>query len=388
MSHAVRRIEPGGIIGVLGGGQLGRMMTLAARQMGYGVHVYSPEADSPTGPVADQHWISSWSAVEPLRQFAQSVAVVTYEFENVPLDAARLVGEYAPVHPRVEALAVAQHRGREKDFLRQCGIPVAAYARVESSADLSAALAAVGPPGILKTSGGGYDGKGQCRVTNESEAESAWATLGHSPAVYERLVEFDAELSVIGARAANGHCVFYGPIANEHANHILDVSTLPAALPAQTAKEAVEITRTVLERLNVVGVLCVEFFLDTRGRLLVNEMAPRPHNSGHLTIDAHMTSQFEQQVRAVCGLPLGSAEQWRPAAMANLLGDLWTGGEPNWGGVLEMEDVKLHLYGKGEARPGRKMGHLTSFGSSAAEARQRVLAARERLTSSSSRTRH
>jgi 5-(carboxyamino)imidazole ribonucleotide synthase len=256
---------------------------------------------------------------------------------------------------------------------------VAPFRTVRSLPDLRAALAEVGLPAVLKQAAWGYDGKGQARVSSAAEAASAWTALATPEAILESFVDFEREVSVVAARGLDGSVAHYGVIENAHRNHILDVSTSPAAVPPRVAQEAVRLAEVVLEALDVVGVLCVEFFLTRDGRLLINELAPRPHNSGHLTVDAHLTSQFEQQLRAVCGLPLGSTEALRPAAMANLLGDLWAAGEPDWRSALARPDVKLHLYGKTEPRPGRKMGHLTALGATPEEARRRVLSAREAL---------
>ncbi|HYO13606.1 MAG TPA: 5-(carboxyamino)imidazole ribonucleotide synthase, partial [Thermoanaerobaculia bacterium] len=259
--------------------------------------------------------------------------------------------------------------------------PVTPYAPVRSLEELRSALGALGAPAVLKTAGWGYDGKGQVRIGSPDEAAAAWGELGTDEAILEAFVDFDREISVVAARGLDGSFAHFGVIENRHSRHILDVSVAPAGVPPAVEQEAVEIAKAVLEGLEVVGVLCVEMFLTRDGRLLVNELAPRPHNSGHLTFDACVTSQFEQQLRAVCGLPLGSTERLRPAAMANLLGDLWQDGEPDWAAACAFPEVKLHLYGKAEARPGRKMGHLTALAATPDEALKRVLAARGALTS-------
>jgi 5-(carboxyamino)imidazole ribonucleotide synthase len=276
-------------------------------------------------------------------------------------------------------LHTTQHRLREKTFLARAGFPVTPFRPVGSAADLHVALTDLGLPAVLKTAGFGYDGKGQSKITSPGEADAALAALHGQEAILEAFVEFEREVSVIGARSANGTFTHYGVIENDHQHHILDVSMAPAAVSDKIALEAVEIARSVLETLDVVGVLCVEFFLTADGKLLVNELAPRPHNSGHLTFDGCVTSQFEQQLRAVCGLPLGSTELLRPAAMANLLGDLWQQGEPDWGAACAFPDVKLHLYGKLMPRPSRKMGHLTALAASAGAASKIVCAARAAL---------
>ena len=374
-------VPPGSTVGVLGSGQLGRMFALAARAMGYRVHTYSPEEDSPTGHVADVEVSAPYEDLDRLREFARAIDVLTFEFENVPRIALDAVAEIVPTRPSAEALWVSQNREREKEFLRKVRVPVAGWAPVRTSEELAAALSSVGTPAVLKTAAFGYDGKGQARVPSKdlSEADAAWAALGRVPCVLESFVEFRREISVIAARDAHGRVAFFPPFENEHHRHILDVTRCPAALSPFEEKQAYEITQAILEALQFVGVLCIEFFHAKDGRLLVNEIAPRPHNSGHLTIDACAASQFEEQLRAVCGLPLASTELLRPGAMANLLGDLWAGGEPRWEAACAVPGVALHLYGKKEPRPGRKMGHLTALGATPDEARRTVLAARAAL---------
>jgi 5-(carboxyamino)imidazole ribonucleotide synthase len=373
------RVLPGGTIGVLGSGQLGRMLALAARRMGYRVHTYSPDTDSPTGQVADLEVTGAYDDLDAIRHFASSVDVVTMEFENVSAAAASAAAEVALVRPSGAALHTTQQRAREKAFLSAHGLPVTPWVRVTSAEALGAALAVVGVPAIVKTAAFGYDGKGQQRVNDESDVSAVWARLGGGEAVVEQVVDFVCEVSVVAARGVDGTMVDYGAVENVHRHHILHLTKAPAAVSAQVAAEASALTRRVMEALDYVGVLCVEFFVTRDGRLLVNEIAPRPHNSGHYTIEACATSQFEQQVRAVCGLPLGSTAQVRPAAMINLLGDVWASGEPRWAEVLAMPGVALHLYGKAEPRAGRKMGHLTVVADTAADAVARVTRAYEVL---------
>jgi 5-(carboxyamino)imidazole ribonucleotide synthase len=372
-------IRPGSTIGVLGGGQLGRMFAMAARRLGYRVHTLSPDDDTPTGQIADVEINASYEDLDAVRRFAQGVDVVTFEFENVSAAAAEEAEAHAIVRPNGRALAVAQHRIREKTFLAEHGLPVAPFAPVRSDDDLAAAATSVGAPAVLKTATFGYDGKGQVAITSTADLARAWESIGRREAILESFVDLDREISVIGARGVDGELSHFGPIENAHARHILDVSVAPAALPAAVSALAVTATRAVMEALDYVGILCIEFFVTRDGRLLVNELAPRPHNSGHYTVDACVTSQFEQQLRAVCGLPLGDATLIRPAAMANLLGDLWSKGEPNWSAALAFPAVKLHLYGKAQPRPGRKMGHLTALADTTPEAREIVLAARGAL---------
>lgn len=381
MTGLSRPILPGATVGVLGSGQLGRMFAIAARRMGYRVHTLSPDDDTPTGQVADLEVKAPYDDLDAVRRFAQQVSVVTFEFENVPAATAQVAAEHVPVRPSGAVLHTTQHRGREKEFLQEAGLPVTPWARVRSAAEATAALARLGCPAVLKTAGWGYDGKGQVKVARVEDGAAAFEKLGTGDAVIERFVDFEREVSVVAARGVDGAFVHWGVIANDHANHILDVSIAPAPVPEAVAAEAVAIARAVLELLDVVGVLCVELFLTRDGRLLVNELAPRPHNSGHMTFDACVTSQFEQQLRAICGLPLGSTEWMRPAAMAQLLGDLWAKGEPAWDRALALPDVKLHLYGKLVPRAGRKMGHLTALASTVEEARAKVLAARAALAS-------
>jgi 5-(carboxyamino)imidazole ribonucleotide synthase len=374
-----RVVLPGAAIGVLGSGQLGRMLALAARRMGYRVHTLAPAEDAPAGQVADLEITAEYTDLEAIRTFAQGVQVVTFEFENVPTEAAEAAAELVPVRPSGSALHTTQQRAREKAFLAGHGFPTTPWAAVVTLDELAVALGQIGAPAIVKTAAFGYDGKGQHRVSSIEDGERVWSLIGHQEAIVERVVDFSHELSVVAARGLDAAFAPFAVTENTHREHILETSVSPARVPEDVSAEAVSITRAVMEDLDYVGVLCVEFFLTTDGRLLVNEIAPRPHNSGHLTIDACVTSQFEQQTRAVCGLPLGATTQLRPAAMVNLLGDLWAKGEPDWSGALALPDVKLHLYGKSEPRQGRKMGHITALGDTADEALARVLAARDLL---------
>jgi 5-(carboxyamino)imidazole ribonucleotide synthase len=372
-------ILPGSTIGVLGGGQLGRMFAMAARRLGYRVHTLAPEHDTPTGQIADVEINASYDDVDAVRSFAKAVDVVTFEFENVPAAAATAAEEHAIVRPNSHALAVAQHRIREKTFLVDHGLPVTPFAVIRTALDVGDAESRFAFPAVLKTAAFGYDGKGQVPVARAEDLPAAWDALERREAILEAFIDLDREISVIGARGIDGEWSHFEPIENAHHRHILDVSVAPAGVPAATSALAVDVTRRVMEALDFVGLLCVEFFVASSGQLMVNELAPRPHNSGHLTFDACRTSQFEQQLRAICGLPLGSPEMLQPAAMANLLGDLWEGGEPNWSAALAFPDVKLHLYGKSTPRPGRKMGHLTALAPTPALAKTRVIEARAAL---------
>lgn len=378
-------IVPGSTIGILGSGQLGRMLALAARPLGYRIHVFSPEQDTPAGQVADVEVCAAYDDLDAVRAFARGVDVVTYEFENVPAATAVACQEFAPLHPGPQALHMAQNRLREKTFFAANGLPTAPFTAVQSLADLHNGIVEIGCPAVLKTAVSGYDGKGQIKITHPDEAAAAWSAAGQVDCILEGWVAFERELSVVAARGRDGRFAHYGVIENSHANHILDVSKAPANLAPAVAAQAVEMVQTVMEALDVVGVLCVEFFLTGDNQLLLNEMAPRPHNSGHLTIEACVTSQFEQQARAVCGLPLGDTRYRQPAAMANLLGDLWKfqrrdaeaqRNEMDWTAVLRLPHIKVHLYGKREPRPGRKMGHLTALADSVEEAEKLVREAR------------
>jgi 5-(carboxyamino)imidazole ribonucleotide synthase len=373
-------ILPGARLGVLGSGQLGRMFAIAARRMGYRVHVFSPDRDSPAGQVADVEVAAPYEDLDAIRAFARGVDALTFEFENVPAATAAAAAEHTIVRPGGHALHVTQQRAREKAFLAGLGLPVTPFALVDDEAGLDAAVSRLGTPAVLKSARFGYDGKGQVRIARPGDARDAWRALGGQPCVLERFVDFRLELSVVAARGVDGAFVDYGAIENQHARHILDVSTAPAGVSDAVRQRAVELARAVLEGLDVAGVLCVEFFLTPDDRLLINELAPRPHNSGHFTIDACVISQFEQQVRAMCGLPLGSTRQLSPAAMVNLLGDLWQAGEPDWAALCAFPDVKLHLYGKAEARPGRKMGHVTALAGTTGAACRLALEARTALT--------
>jgi phosphoribosylaminoimidazole carboxylase, PurK protein len=369
-------VLPGSTIGVFGSGQLGRMFAIEARKMGYRVHTFSPDRDTPTGQIADVETSAEYNDLDEVRAFAKSVDVVTFEFENVPSATVEAAAGFTEVHPRGDILHTTQNRLREKLFLSTNGFPVAKFKHVVSLDDLYSGVEEVGVPAVLKTAGFGYDGKGQQRIRSIEEVKAAFTNLNGQDAVLEQFVEFEKEVSVVCARGQIGNFVHYGVIENAHVNHILDISFAPADIRASIRDEAIEIARAIAERFDYVGTLCVEFFLTRDEKLVVNEIAPRPHNSGHLTFGPCVTSQFEQQLRAVCGLPLGSTEFYRPAAMANLLGDVWACGKPNWPAAIAEPDVKLHLYGKSDPRPGRKMGHLTAVGDTAQLAKEAVVRAR------------
>ena len=358
-------IPPGSQIGLLGGGQLARMTALAARRMGYRLRVYDPAGpDAPAAPVCEQIIGARFDDMAALAEFARGLDVATYEFENIPPAALQTVERSCPVHPRWSALEICQDREREKTFLHAHGFPHAPFRVVTTPGELADAVAALGTPCVLKTTGGGYDGKGQLKITADLDPAEAWAQWsGGQPrrGVLEAWVDFDAELSVICARNGRGELRPFPAFENIHTRHILDVTICPARFAPGVLREAEEIARAITEALDVQGLLAVEMFLARDGRVVVNELAPRPHNSGHLTFDASLTSQFEQHARAVCDLPLGGTELLRPAVMVNLLGDLWsTDGlrAPDWTPILADPAAKLHLYGKSRAKPGRKMGHF------------------------------
>lgn len=371
-------IFPGATLGMLGGGQLGRMFTLAAHSMGYRVAVLDPDPLSPAGSVADLHLKAAYQDREALDELAGACAAATTEFENVPAESLRWLAAHCLVRPAGDAVAIAQDRIREKRFLEGCGVAVGPYAAIERESDLDR-LDETLLPGVLKRARFGYDGKGQVRVATRLEARRAYAALGAEPCVLERMLELSCEISVVAARGCDGALRAFPVAENRHRNGILDVSVVPARVPQALAREAEHAAFTVAERLDYCGVLAVEFFVTREGRLLANEIAPRPHNSGHYTIDACVTSQFEQQVRALCGLPLGDTRLLSPVAMVNVLGDAWRRGEPAWETIFRLPDAKLHLYGKHEPRPGRKMGHFTVLGASPDEALERALAVRAAL---------
>lgn len=355
------------------------MLAVAAAQLGYFVHVYSDAPPgSPAGQVAAREISASHEDAAELERFAAGVDVVTVEFENIPAAALELLAAFVPVRPAGQVLHITQNRLREKQFLLQHNLPHAQFREVRSAEELDAAINELGLPAVLKTAGFGYDGKGQVLIRNDSDLPAARNLLQSSAGVLEAFVDFQREVSVVIARSGQ-QLADYGVLENRHAQHVLDVTATSGSEDDPAATKAVQIARKTAELLDYQGLLCVEFFETRTGELLVNELAPRTHNSGHLTIEACVTSQFEQQVRAVCGLPLGATTFHSAAAMANLLGDLWADGEPDWAAALADRDVKLHLYGKGEARPGRKMGHLVALAPTKTEAAQKVEAARKRL---------
>ena len=350
-------ILPGATLGILGGGQLGRMFTLAARTMGYKVMVLDPDAASPAGQMADVHVRADYTDHAALKKLGETCAAVTTEFENVPAASLIELANHCRVSPGADAVAIAQDRSHEKSWLRDQGFATAPFALVNAESDLEAALAATGAPALLKVSRFGYDGKGQARVATLDDARAAFREFGGQPCVLEGFVKLEREVSVVLARSDGGECALFPVAENRHENGILDVSIVPARVPDALAQEARDTARAVADKLGYVGVMAVEFFV-AGGQLLINEIAPRPHNSGHYTLDACVTDQFEQQVRVLCGLPLGDTRLLSPVTMVNILGDRWHDGGPQWDALLAHPNIKLHLYGKEAARPGRKMGHF------------------------------
>lgn len=371
-------IFPDAMLGMLGGGQLGRMFTLAAHSMGYRVTVLDPDPLSPAGAIADVHLKAAYQDREALQQLADTCAAVTTEFENVPADSLRWLASHCAVRPAGDAVAIAQDRIREKAFVRSCGIEVAPYAIIENIADIDGADAALFP-GILKRARFGYDGKGQARVSNATEARKAFKDMGAESCVLEQRIALKCEISAVVARGADSTGRGFPVAENRHRNGILDVSIVPARVVPELAQRATDWALKIAEKLDYCGVLAVEFFVTESGALLVNEMAPRPHNSGHYTLDACATSQFEQQVRTLCGLTLGDTRLLAPVVMVNLLGEAWQHGQPQWERVFNVPEAKLHLYGKHEARDGRKMGHYTMLGATADAALQKALIVRSAL---------
>ena len=350
-----RVLAPGATIGILGGGQLGRMTALAAARLGFRCHIFAIEADSPAAQVCGAATVAEFSDRAALERFAAAVDIATFEFENIPAEAVRWVAAVCPVLPRPEILEIAQDRLREKDFLRSIDVDTAIYREVAGPAALLRAMRDFGYPAVLKSVRLGYDGKGQVTLTPDTKPEEAWRQMGGDIGILESFVDFACEISVIVARGRNGAWATYPPVENQHVGHILDTTIAPARISPEIAMRAEAITRHVAEKLDLVGVLAVEMFVTQAGEILVNEIAPRPHNSGHWTVDACITSQFEQLVRALCGLPLGSVEHHSDAVMKNLLGrDV-----EKWRDALNDPLAKLHLYGKTEIQPGRKMGHVT-----------------------------
>lgn len=365
-------ILPGAMLGLLGGGQLGRMFAMAAQSMGYRVTVLDPAQESPAGSIAERHICADYHDLDALNELSTTCAGVTTEFENVPADALQFLERHCSVSPHAASVSIAQNRILEKQFLAANGFSVAPFRAIQHDHDLVNGIDASYFPGILKVSQFGYDGKGQVRINAPHELRDAFTALQQQPSVLEQLLPLACEISVIVARGFDGKISLFPVAENQHVQGILDISIVPARVPEAVVQQAREMATEVAIKLDYQGVLCIEFFVLTDGRLLINEIAPRPHNSGHYTLDACITSQFEQQARILCRLPQGSTAMLTPAVMVNLLGDLWQSGEPDWSKVLNNPSAKLHLYGKREARPGRKMGHFTVLAATVEQALQQA----------------
>jgi 5-(carboxyamino)imidazole ribonucleotide synthase len=350
-----KRVPTGSTIGMLGAGQLGRMTAMAAAPLGYELHVFTPKAESPTAQVCSKVTVADWDDKEALADFAKSVDVITYEWENIPVDTLEYLENFGDVFPSPHILKIAQDRLAEKRFVNDAGVPTAPFAEVETFDELKEAVDDIGTPCVVKSARFGYDGKGQATIETPDDLEEAWRTIGERRAIVEGFVDYVCEMSVIIARSPSGQLAVYDPVLNHHVDHVLDTTEAPSPADAALCERAVDIARTLGEAFDLVGILAVELFLTRDDELLVNEVAPRPHNSGHWTIDACHTSQFEQFVRAVCDLPLGSPKRHSDAVMKNLLGPIGD----RWLEALEDPEANLHLYGKTEAYPGRKMGHVT-----------------------------
>lgn len=348
-------LRPGATVGIIGGGQLGRMTAMAAARLGYRVHIFTPEANSPAAQVADQTTVAAYDDTAALDAFAETIDVATFEFENVPVATARRLAAKVPLRPGANCLGIAQDRLKEKAFLNANGAPTAPFARIASPAELACALDEIGRAAVLKTATLGYDGKGQVMIGANTDPATAYLAMGADVGILEGFIDFALEVSVILARDAAGNTCAFDVVENRHANHILDVTLAPAAISADTARQAEKIAAGIAEALDLVGLLAVEMFVTKDGAVLVNEIAPRPHNSGHWTIDACVTNQFEQFTRAVCGLPLGAPTRHSDAAMKNLIGK----DVERFDALTHDAGAKIHLYGKAQALPGRKMGHVT-----------------------------
>lgn len=363
------RINPGATIGIIGGGQLGKMLAIAAARLGYRTHIFTPETDSPAQQVASQTTVAAYDDADALKAFAKAVDAVTYEFENIPHASLTLLEQTVTVSPSADILRLSQHRGREKTMLNDNGIATAPWRLVRSAKDAIAAAAELGAPGVLKTAELGYDGKGQVMVQADTDLTQAWESLKTEEAVYEGFINFECEISVIVARNEMSGCVAFPAVQNIHVNHILATTVAPAPIDKAIRKQAAAIAKSIAEALDLRGLLAVEMFVTREGDVLVNELAPRPHNSGHWTIDACVTSQFEQAIRAICGLPLGSPRRLYNAVMKNLIGE----DVHQWYDYLQEPNTKVHLYGKKEVRAGRKMGHITRLGKKAKPSKKWVL---------------
>ncbi len=372
-------IMPGAKLGLLGGGQLGRLFTMAAHYLGYKVIVLDSSPDSPAGHVADRFICADYENSHALEVLSNECAAITTEFENIPAESLRKLAETCVVSPDADSVSIAQNRIAEKQFLAANGFAIAPFEIIGEAGEILETHSTELFPGILKVSQFGYDGKGQRHVKNQAQLEAAFDDLGKATCVLEQLMPLVSEISVIVARGTDGALETFPVAENQHVNGILDISIVPARIPQELIQQAQYLASKVAQKLDYQGVLCVEFFVLEDGQLLINEIAPRPHNSGHYSIDACVTSQFEQQVRILCGMPLGNTTLHSAVVMVNLLGDLWHTGEPDWPFVLQQSSTKLHLYGKTEARPGRKMGHFTVLDETTDKALSKALKIKRQL---------
>lgn len=351
-------IKPGKIIGIIGNGQLGRMSAIEAKKMGYQVYVYGPGTETPAGQVSDIEVDGHYDDINKLTLFAQGCDVLTFEFENIPAISLEAIRAVTPIHPDPSVLEISQNRLGEKTWFEANGFPTTPFEEVRSAEEVGSTVKKWNTRAVIKTLTLGYDGKGQTKVDPGSDFVAAWKSAGVQTAILEKWVDFDHEISVIVARNESGEVVTYPVFENIHRNHILDTTIFPARLEKPVKRQARELAKSMAEKMNLIGLLTIELFVTSDGRLLVNEIAPRPHNSGHVTFDVCPVSQFQQHIRAICNLPLGNTEPLTPGVMINILGDSWTDGEPNWKHLLSMDFVNLHLYGKLDPKPGRKMGHV------------------------------
>ena len=379
----MKTIVPGSTIGILGGGQLGRLLALAAQQMGFRVVAYTPEDHSPISQVCAKTIVAPFEDLDAIKLFAQETSVLTFEREDIPERTMEEAAKATRIAPSLEALRICQNRLRQKTYLTDHGFKTVPFRHINSLETLEAAIGKIGLPAVIKTAGHSRNAQQQIFVETESQARAAYLNqFGKADCIFEKQIHFEKEISVIAGRGAYGEVRAFGPIENEHKNHILDLSSVPAQTSWRLAAEATEMACAVAESMDIIGLVSVEFFVVNPDRLLINEITPLPHNSGHYSLDACPTSQFEQLIRAITYMPLGKTEPHSAACMANLLGDLWADGEPEWSYTLEIPDVHLHLYGKTGARPGRKMGHLTALSRWTEQAQEQVLRARDRLSAS------
>ncbi len=392
MNVSAKTVLPGGIIGVLGGGQLGRMLSQAATRLGYRVHIFEPQANSPAGAVSHREVNAPYEDLAALSTFAKECDVVTYEFENIPAAPLKVIAGLTQLYPHWSVLETTQNRSREKNWLKRNGFAHARFVEVAAGGDVAAGILEVGWPCVVKTADFGYDGKGQVKVQQETDIATAARAFVGQACVIEQWIDFSCEVSVVVARATTGETGVFPIAENIHTNHILDFSIVPARVAPEVIERAEKIGRAIADKIGLVGVMGVELFVTKTGDVLVNELAPRTHNSGHYTLDACATSQFEQQVRAICGLPLGDTRLVSPSVMVNILGDAWTVpgsgearfGVPDWQMLLADPAVRLHLYGKSEPRRGRKMGHFTVTGPTADDALNQARKLKENLVAKSS----